>query len=61
MEKTKQRISASKKLIEQSKALEAGLKKVSEKLIAEEKQNNSYLIIADNKGNIKKVPAKDLL
>jgi len=60
MEKTKQRISASKKLIEQSKALEAGLKKVSEKLIAEEKQNNGYLIIADNKGNIKKVPAKDL-
>ncbi len=60
MEKTKQRIIASKKLIEQSKALEAGLKKVSEKLIAEEKQNNGYLIIADNKGNIKKVPAKDL-
>ncbi len=51
MERNKQKIRASKKLIEQSKALEAGLKKVAEKLIAEEKRNNGYLIISDAQGN----------
>lgn len=60
MENIKQKITASEKLIEQSKALEVALKRVAEKLIAEEKKNNGYLIIADENGNIKKVPAKDL-
>ena len=60
MEKTTENMKFSKKFLEESKSLEAGLKKVSEKLIAEEKKNNGYLIIADEKGNIKKVPAKDL-
>lgn len=41
-------------------AIEKGLKKVSQKLIAEEKARNGYLVISDKKGGIKKVPAKDL-
>ena len=44
----------------ESKAIEAGLKKVSQRLIAEEKARNGYLVISDKKGGIKKVPAKDL-
>ena len=44
----------------ESEAIEKGLKKVSQKLIAEEKARNGYLIISDKKGGIKKVPAKDL-
>jgi len=40
--------------------IEKGLRKVSQKLIAEEKTRNGYLVISDKKGNIKKVPAKDL-
>ena len=44
----------------ESMAIERGLKKVSQKLIAEEKARNGYLIISDKKGGIKKVPAKDL-
>ncbi len=42
------------------KAIERGLKKVSQKLIAETKVSNGYLILSDKKGGIKKVPAKDL-
>lgn len=60
MEKITKNMKFSKKFLEESKALEAALKKVSEKLIAEEKKNNGYLIISDSEGNIKKVPAKDL-
>ncbi len=44
----------------ESEAIEKGLKKTSQKLIAEEKACNGYLIISDKKGGIKKVPAKDL-
>jgi len=40
--------------------IEKGLRKVSQKLIAEEKARNGYLVISDKKGNIKKVRAKDL-
>ena len=60
MEKTEKNIGFSKKFLEESKKLEEGLKKVSEKLISETKATNSYLIIADEEGNIKKVHAKDL-
>ena len=60
MEKTKKDVGFSKKFLEESKALDEGLKKVSEKLIAETKATNSYLIIADSEGNIKRVEAKDL-
>ena len=44
----------------ESEAIEKGLKKVSQKLIAEEKAHNGYLVISDTKGGIKKVPARDL-
>ena len=44
----------------ESEGIEKGLKKVSQKLIAEEKARNGYLIISDTKGGIKKVPARDL-
>ena len=40
--------------------LSKGFKKVRKKLLAETKANNSYLVIADKQGNIKKIPAKDL-
>ena len=46
---------------EESEAIEKGHKKVSQKLITKEKARGGYLIISDEKGNIKKVPAKDLL
>lgn len=36
------------------------LNKAKQNLIAETKAQNSYLVIADEKGNIKKIPAKDL-
>ena len=60
MEKNKEDLKFSEKFLEKSKAIEEGLKKVSEKLIAETKESNGYLIIADKEGNIKKVFAKDL-
>jgi hypothetical protein len=40
--------------------IEKGLRKVSEKLIEEEKKKDGYLIISDKNGNPIKVPAKDL-
>ncbi len=56
----KENIGFSKKFIEESEAIGSALKKVSEKLIAEEKKNNGYLIVSDKQGNIKKIAAKDL-
>ena len=50
----------SKKFIDRSKKIYEGLKKVAEKLIAETKATNGYLILTDNDGNIKHVHAKDL-
>ena len=44
----------------ESRAIEKGLRKVSQKLIEEKKARNGYLIISDKKGGIKKVAAKDL-
>ena len=37
-----------------------GLVVVRKRLIEKEKKNNGYLVIADKKGQIKKIPAKDL-
>lgn len=37
-------------------ALDKGIKK----LIAETKATNSYLVVSDKNGKIKKIPAKDL-
>lgn len=42
------------------KATEKALQKVSEKLNAKTKAKNSYLVVSDEAGNIKKIFAKDL-
>jgi hypothetical protein len=49
-----------KKVPDLTEKLNSGFKKVREKLIAETKEKNSYLVIADKDGKIKKIPAKDL-
>ena len=60
MGQVKKNTGFSKKFLEESKAIDAALKKVSENLIEETKKNNDYLIIAAKDGTIKKIPAKDL-
>jgi hypothetical protein len=57
---TKKNIDLSDKHKEVSKKLENALKKVSEKIIAKTKKNNSYLVIAGKNGKVKNIPAKDL-
>lgn len=60
MGKTKKNIEFSEKHNALKNATEKALKKVSERLIAETKKQNSYLIVSDEAGNIKKISAKDL-
>ena len=60
MGKTEKKIELSQKHKEESVATEQAFKKVHEKLIAETKEKDSYLVISDAEGNIKKIPAKDL-
>ena len=43
-----------------SDKIKIALDKAIKNVIAETKAKNSYLVIADKKGNIKKIPAKDL-
>ena len=43
-----------------SATIKTALDKAIPKVIAETKAKNSYLVIADKNGNIKKVPTKDL-
>ncbi|MDB5207087.1 MAG: hypothetical protein JWR72_2162 [Flavisolibacter sp.] len=57
---TKKQVGFSDRHKELSKATEAALKKVRAKLVAETKAKNSYLVVTDEAGNIKKIPAKDL-
>jgi hypothetical protein len=38
----------------------SALKKVTKHLIAETKATNSYIVVSDKNGKIKKIPAKDL-
>ncbi len=40
--------------------IQIALDKAIQNVIAETKTKNSYLVIADKQGNIKKIPAKDL-
>jgi len=40
--------------------IKIALDKAIKNVIAETKAKNSYMVIADKKGNIKKIPAKDL-
>jgi hypothetical protein len=60
MDSVKKNIELSKEHKDLRAELEKALKKVSEKLIAEEKAAGGYLIVSDKDGNIKKVPARDL-
>jgi hypothetical protein len=57
---TKKNIAFSKKHQELAAALGKGLEKVAEKLIAETKEANGYLVVADKNGKAKKVAAKDV-
>lgn len=43
-----------------SEALKKGFDKARKKLIEEEKKRNGFLIVSDENGTIKKVPAKNL-
>ncbi|MBS1619993.1 MAG: hypothetical protein JST10_04900 [Bacteroidetes bacterium] len=43
-----------------SDKIKIALDKAIKKVIAETKAKNSYMVVADKKGNIKKIPAKDL-
>jgi hypothetical protein len=49
-----------KKREDLSDKIKIALDKAIKNVIAETKSKNSYLVIADKKGNIKKIPAKDL-
>ena len=49
-----------KKREDLSKKIKVALDKAIRNVIAETKAKNSYLVIADKQGNIKKIPAKDL-
>ena len=50
----------SKKREDLSEKIKIALDKAIISVIAETKAKNSYLVIADKQGNIKKIPAKDL-
>ncbi len=49
-----------KKREDLSGKIKVALDKAIRNLEVETKAKNSYLVIADKKGNIKKIPAKDL-
>ena len=53
-------MSKPKKTEDLSDKIKVALDKAIAGVIAETKAKNSYLVIADKKGNIKKIPAKDL-
>jgi hypothetical protein len=40
--------------------IKIALDKAIQKVIAEEKASNGYLVVADKDGNIKKIPASEL-
>ena len=60
MGKTKEHLGFSEKFLQEKEAVDAALRKVSKKLIEETKKENGYLVVADKKGTVKKIPAKDL-
>ncbi len=43
-----------------SDKIKIALDKAIKNVIAETKSKNSYMVVADKKGSIKKIPAKDL-
>jgi len=42
-----------------SSKIQVALDKAIQKLIAEEKTCDGYLVVSDKKGHVKKIPAKD--
>ena len=53
-------MNSSKKSKEQTDKIQVALDKAIQKIIAEEKARDGYLVISDKKGGVIKVPAKDL-
>ncbi len=43
-----------------SPKIKIALDKAIQKIIAEEKARDGYLVVSDSNGNIKKIPAKEL-
>ena len=43
-----------------SDKIQIALDKATQKIIAEAKANNSYIVVSDEKGGVKKIYAKDL-
>lgn len=60
MGKTKANIEFSENFLKEGKAIENAHKQITQHLIAETKATNSYLVVADKDGKVKKIPAKDL-
>ena len=53
-------MSTAKKTEDLSDKIKVALDKAIKNVIAETKAKNSYMVIADKNGKIKKIPAKDL-
>ncbi len=53
-------MSNQKKREDLSPKIKIALDKAIQKIIAEEKARDGYLVVSDSNGNIKKIPAKDL-
>ncbi len=60
MGKIKNEIGFSPAAQKEFRGIEKALKNVSQKIIAEEKARDGYLVISDKKGGVTKVPARDL-
>ena len=60
MGKAKTHIGFSDKFKLETNAIDKALEKVTQHLIDETRAANSYLVVSDKNGKIKKIPAKDL-
>ncbi len=60
MGKSKEKIEFSKRAKAEFSKTEEALGKTALDIVAKTKRNNSYLVIADKNGKVKKIPAKDL-
>jgi hypothetical protein len=57
---TKKQVGFSEKAKSMFEKTEKALGKVSKNIVEDAKRHNSYLVVSDKKGNIKKIHAKDL-
>jgi hypothetical protein len=60
MAKTKEKQGFSVKAETEFSKTEKTLGKAALNIVAKTKKNNSYLVVADKSGKVKKIPAKDL-